>query len=193
MIPYYFTLSFSCLLFNKRWTCWIFLFTCDMTVFVHLPIWHILFSLTFYQENVTRHLPSTMYRWCISWFVVVLFWTTWSFVVFFSQYQVVKCPFWSSQLVTIVNFLRSFSPFNLFLNYIEEKRDIVWIALVWTDYINNIWISSDDEIWLSSQFSVSSFLMNLRRHYPIWLAAIYHLHMISSFTNKQVSVSNGLF
>ena len=135
-----------------------------MTVFDHLSLGHILFSLTFCSGHVTRHLPSALHRWCISWFILVLLWTTWSFVVFFSQYQVVWGNLTRPLLIfsaccyrELCEVIKTYPFVNFIFQLYWGKRDIVSTVLLWTNYLNNVWISADDEICLSSQFSVSSF------------------------------------
>ena len=85
MMCYSFTLASSCLLLNIRWTCWI--------LSVHV-LYDRVWSFYLVQSHVlfrTRDTSFTIcsHRWCLSWFILVLLWTTRFFVVFFSQYHVV--------------------------------------------------------------------------------------------------------
>ena len=151
-----------------------------MTVFDHLPLGHILFSLTFVSGYVTRHLPSAFTDDVYRYFLLFCYQRLDIYLSFFlSQYQFV----WG-------NLTRRLPIFSAY--YYRELCEVIKTsllvtivsnALLWTDYLINVRIAGDDEICLSSQFSVS-LVMNVRRHYLFWSAAIYHT-MISSFTNKK--------
>ena len=124
MMCYSFTLASSCLLLNIRWTCWI--------LSVHV-LYDRVWSFYLVQSHVlfrTRDTSFTIcsHRWCLSWFILVLLWTTRFFVVFFSQYHVVWGN-WARPLLIFSAFcylelcevIKTYPFVNLFLNYIEEN------------------------------------------------------------------------
>ena len=117
MMCYSFTLASSCLLLNIRWTCWI--------LSVHV-LYDRVWSFYLVQSHVlfrTRDTSFTIcsHRWCISWFILVLLWTTRFFVVFFLRTTLFEATwhvlYWFSQLFAILNYVRSLKPILLLIYF----------------------------------------------------------------------------
>ena len=111
MIPYYFTLAFSCLLMNKYWTCWI-----------SVHVWYDRFwsSTTWayiVQSHVCFRTRDTSFTICFAQMMYIVI--SFCFVIndliflfpfFFLSTKLFEATwhvfYWSSQVVTIENFVR---------------------------------------------------------------------------------------
>ena len=147
MICYSFTLAFSCLLLNTRWTCWIF----------SVHVWYDrVWSCYLVQSHVLFGIRDTSFTICSAQMMYIVNYSCFVMddlilVVFCSHYQVVwgnlARPLLIFQFVAIWNYVRSLKPtllWILFLNYIEEN--VILYRLFYCEQIIliNVLIPADD-------------------------------------------------
>ena len=167
MICYSFTLAFSCLLLNTRWTCWIFSVHVwyDRVWSCYLVQSHVLFGI----RDMSFTICSAQMMYIVNYSCFVM--DDLILVVFCSHYQVV----WGNLARPLLIFsaccyrelcevIKTYPFVNLISQLYWGKRDIVSTVLLWTDYFNKC----IDSCWWLDLFVIAvfslKFLMNLRRH-----------------------------